>query len=347
MTRKELSGLPESVSGAKDVPPGKSRRGARAVDEAKPQLTDGREKGEAHGGGSSRIPHFVFDADYVARLVGEDPETERHFIRYFGSLLSLKLRPKLRSPAQVEDAKQETFLRVLTTLKKKGGLATPESLGAFVSSVANNVVFELYRAGKKSTSLAEDHDGPDERVESTETSLTAAEERVRIRETLNNLPPKEKQLVRWLFFEGRDEDEVCRELNVDRKYLRVLVRRAKKRLRLRLGADGSRRLADANVPEPDEYSDSRLDGWPDEAYAERESRAEQDQPRVAPDGPKASERVIDLRSAAAADEQSADLSLIWESSSLAWKDVAVELEQVAASISRLNNRLEGKTDGVR
>lgn len=181
--------------------------------------------------GLSRLPRFEFDADYVARLVGEDPETERHFTRYFGDLLTLKLRSKLRSPAQVEDAKQETFVRVLTTLKRKRGLATPESLGAFVNAVANNVVFELYRSGAKSTALPEDHDEADDRIESAETSLMAAEERVRVREALNDLPQKEKQLLRWVFFEGRDKDEVCRELNIDRNYLRVLLHRAKNRFR--------------------------------------------------------------------------------------------------------------------
>lgn len=181
--------------------------------------------------GLPRLTRFEFDSEYVERLIGEDPDTERHFTRYFGDLLSLKLRSKLRSPALVEDAKQETFVRVLTTLKKKRGLATPESLGAFVNSVANNVVFELYRSGSKSAALPEDHDEPDERAENAETTLMVAQERGRVREALNELPQKEKQLLRWVFFEGRDKDEVCRELNIDRNYLRVLLHRAKNRFR--------------------------------------------------------------------------------------------------------------------
>jgi RNA polymerase sigma-70 factor (ECF subfamily) len=178
-----------------------------------------------------RLPRYEFDGAYVERLVSEDPEIERHFTRYFGDLLSLKLRSKLRSPALVEDAKQETFVRVLTTLKKKRGLATPESLGAFVNSVANNVVFELYRSGAKVTPLADDHDEPDSRDEGADVTLMAAEERSRVREALSDLPQKEKDLLRWVFFEGRDKDEICRELNVDRNYLRVLLHRAKNRFR--------------------------------------------------------------------------------------------------------------------
>lgn len=181
--------------------------------------------------GLPRRSRYDFDGEYVERLVSEDPEIERHFTRYFGDLLSLKLRSKLRSPALIEDAKQETFVRVLTTLKKRRGLATPESLGAFVNSVANNVVFELYRGGAKVTPLAAGHDEPDERAPDAETTLLAAEERFRVREALADLPQKEKDLLRWVFLEGRDKDEVCRELNVDRNYLRVLLHRAKNRFR--------------------------------------------------------------------------------------------------------------------
>ena len=52
-----------------------------------------------------------------------------------------------------------------------------------------------------------------------------------MREALADLPQKEKDLLRWVFFEGRDKDEVCRELNIDRNYLRVLLHRAKNRFR--------------------------------------------------------------------------------------------------------------------
>ena len=83
---------------------------------------------------------------YIGRLVAEDSLTERHFTQYFGELLSLKLRGRLSSPAAIEDVRQETFVRVLTTLKQRGGLDRPETLGAFVNTVCNNVLFELYRS---------------------------------------------------------------------------------------------------------------------------------------------------------------------------------------------------------
>lgn len=178
-----------------------------------------------------QLQRFEFDQAYVDRLVAGDPETEGHFVRYFGDLLALKLRSRLRNPSLVEDARQETFRRVLVTLKEKGGLASAGSLGAFVNSVCNNVLFECYRAGAKVQQLAEGHDQVDEQRPSAEVGVMKAEERERVRQALAVLPGKEQEILRWLFFEERDKDEICRELNVDRNYLRVLVHRAKAKFR--------------------------------------------------------------------------------------------------------------------
>ena len=180
-----------------------------------------------------RLPRYEFDRDYIERLVAAEPETERHFAKYFGELLTLKLRSRLRSSALVEDARQETFVRVLTTLKQKGGLATAGSLGAFVNGVCNNVLFEMYRSGARTTPLDDEFDAPENRT-TVDVAMMAAEERDKIRETLAGLPEKEKDLLRWLFFEERDKDDICREMNIDRNYLRVLVHRAKTRFRDRL-----------------------------------------------------------------------------------------------------------------
>ena len=181
---------------------------------------------------------YTFDRPYLDRLVAADPETERHFARYFGDLLTLKLRARLRSPALVEDAKQETFARVLTTLKERGGLASAESLGAFVNSVCNNVLFEMYRAGSRVEPLADDHDAPDDRGQTAESALVDEEDKARVRSVLAELSGRERDVLKWLFFEERDKDEICRALNVDRNYLRVLLHRAKARFRERFLEEG-------------------------------------------------------------------------------------------------------------
>ena len=178
-----------------------------------------------------------FDAAYIARLGSEDPETVQNFCAYFGELIHIKARARRLPPPLADDVRQETFLRVLRTLKTPGGLRTAESLGAFVNSVCNNVLFECYRAGAKVQQLAEGHDQVDERGPSVETGLMQSEQRERVREALAALPAREQELLRWLFFEERDKDEICRTLNVDRNYLRVLLHRAKAKFRDRFLAD--------------------------------------------------------------------------------------------------------------
>ena len=186
-----------------------------------------------------RLERHNFDAEYIRRLVSGDAETERHFTAYFGELLALKLRPRLRSAAQIEDARQETFVRVLSTLKQKGGLVSAESLGAFVNGVCNNVLFEIYRANARTTGLDEEYDEVSLRP-ATDSALIADEEREEVREALKTLPEREQLLLKWLFFEERDKNEICRELQIDRGYLRVLVHRAKGHFRERFAVLSSR-----------------------------------------------------------------------------------------------------------
>ena len=179
---------------------------------------------------------YSFDADYVRRLVAEDPEAERHFTAYFGDLLTIKLRSRLRSPALVEDARQETFVRVLSALKEKRTLESPESLGAFVNSVCNNVLFEIYRSGRRVDQMDDTQPEPAEDRPDAEAMLARSEEGQRVREALAALSPKEKALLEWLFFDERDKDDICRTLSVSRDYLRVLLHRAKLRFRERFDA---------------------------------------------------------------------------------------------------------------
>ncbi|MGB9195358.1 MAG: sigma factor-like helix-turn-helix DNA-binding protein, partial [Terriglobales bacterium] len=58
-------------------------------------------------------------------------------------------------------------------------------------------------------------------------ALGAKETEKKVREILQKLPERDRRILRAIFLEERDKDEVCRELGVDRDYLRVLLHRAK------------------------------------------------------------------------------------------------------------------------
>jgi RNA polymerase sigma-70 factor (ECF subfamily) len=172
-----------------------------------------------------------FDREYLEHLKARDAETERHFIAYFGELLRIKLRARLRSCELIEDARQETFLRVLTAVRRKGGLEHPERLGAFVNSVCQNVLYELYRSDSRARSNVADHPDIAEDQDSTESALVTEESRRQVREVIRDLPAKDRDVLRMVFYDEIDRDEICRRFGVDREYLRVLVHRAKSRFR--------------------------------------------------------------------------------------------------------------------
>ncbi len=176
----------------------------------------------------SVLQFHSFDAGYVDNLCAGDPRTQEHFVAYFTALLQIKLRSRLKSTQAVEDVSQETFARVFSVLRKDGGLRQPESLGAFVNTVCNHVLLEHYRSSKGGESL--DVEGRPELPDTSANALeivAARQIKEKVREILLELAPRDRSLLKAVFLDERDRDEVCREFGVDRDYLRVLLHRAK------------------------------------------------------------------------------------------------------------------------
>ena len=168
-----------------------------------------------------------FDESYVERLREGDFRTQEHFVAYFSELIQLKLRSRLHSPQAIEDVRQETFSRVFAALRS-GKLRQPDRLGAFVNSMCNNVLLEHYRSSSRDTALEdeEEKDFPAPAVDVLG-AIAARQMGEKIREILEELPERDRRLLREVFLEERDKDEVCRDFGVDRDYLRVLLHRAK------------------------------------------------------------------------------------------------------------------------
>jgi len=57
--------------------------------------------------------------------------------------------------------------------------------------------------------------------------VAAGQIKDKVREILLELAPRDRSLLKAIFLDERDRDEVCQEFGVDRDYLRVLLHRAK------------------------------------------------------------------------------------------------------------------------
>jgi RNA polymerase sigma-70 factor (ECF subfamily) len=172
-----------------------------------------------------------FDEQYLARLRDGDASTHDHFYRYFRPLLYMKLRTRVRAAYLIEEAVQETFLRVLRIVKDPHALDHPERLPAFVHSVCNNVLRELFREEARTAPMPEEGLEPLDPGDCPEKLVADKETRARVVALLQELPERDRRILTAVFLDDQDKDLICQDFHVDREYLRVLLHRALGRLR--------------------------------------------------------------------------------------------------------------------
>lgn len=177
------------------------------------------------------LTYYEFDAAYLHGLEAHDPHTEDHFVSYFNSVLRAKLRGCSPNAEEQNDIRQETFARVLTAIRTPGRIRQPECLGAFVTTVCNNILHESFRTEKCYQPIEDLPAEPQDCARNPEAVYIGQETTRKMKDALSCLPHKERALLLAIFLEQKDKDEVCNQLGISRSYLRVLLYRAKKNLR--------------------------------------------------------------------------------------------------------------------
>lgn len=147
---------------------------------------------------------------------------------------------RLGNRTSADDVAQETLLGVLTALRE-GRVHTPEALPAFVFQTARNICRQRHRSmGREARAfdrfrqwLTVTATVPDPLRE-----LITDEERGSVRRALARLDPRDRDLLRWSYYEGVDTGEVARRLQATPGAVRVRRHRALKRLRALLEGAG-------------------------------------------------------------------------------------------------------------
>jgi RNA polymerase sigma-70 factor (ECF subfamily) len=180
---------------------------------------------------------YPFDSDYVNALRRGDPTTETHFADHFNPILLRMLSRKVRCADQARDLRQETLLRVLSIIRCGHGVRKPERFEIFVKKVCHNIVRETYRKQRRFVALTALKDEPATDFPSAYARVLSGEIRGKVRRILSQLDANEQGILEAIFLREQDKDEICRRLGVTRGHLRVLLCRAKKRFRTRVGRD--------------------------------------------------------------------------------------------------------------
>ncbi len=146
--------------------------------------------------------------------------------------LALKLRYKVlyhvgHNCADVDDLVQETLARFIKA-EQRHQIRNTEEFGAFLNGVCRNVILEYRRRMKREPALDPDMPLPEQGVRP---EADIFELRNAIDYSLADLAERDRGILRALYLEGRDKDEICREWDMSDAQFRVVLFRAKERFR--------------------------------------------------------------------------------------------------------------------
>lgn len=177
------------------------------------------------------------DAELVGLAVGGDREAFRILFDRHSPRVAAACRSKLRSQPDVDDAVQEAFFRALANLDQ---LREPGQFGAWVRSIAVRACMDHHRAARRvivtdSDTHAERPDSaplPDEVVEGLERDET-------IRRLLLQLGERDRQALYMRHINEACVAEVAGSLGLTEGSTRVMLTRARERLRVAAAGLGS------------------------------------------------------------------------------------------------------------
>jgi len=162
----------------------------------------------------------------LAQNIQSDASAEELFNKYSARVYYLALR-QLRSSADAEDVRAETFLRVVRAVQNRQ-VRSPDALGSFVLGTARNVILELLRAPHR---LKHDHEVPD-LPSAPQDSGAVDEEVVRAIETvIRRLKPRERDFLRLHYYADLGKEEIARRIGVDAERVRLIKHRSLKSFR--------------------------------------------------------------------------------------------------------------------
>lgn len=155
--------------------------------------------------------------------------------------LRLKLRYKVlyhvgNGCPDVDDIVQESLLRFLRAEQRKSIRNTGE-MGAFLNGVCRNVILEYRRRTRREPIADPDIPIPDPGIRPEADLL---EMRDAIDNSLAVLAERDRSILRALYLEGKDKDEICQERGMTDAQFRVVLFRAKERFRRLYGPEMKR-----------------------------------------------------------------------------------------------------------
>jgi RNA polymerase sigma-70 factor (ECF subfamily) len=169
------------------------------------------------------------DVQFVADIQSGRTEAEAElFEKYSARVYYLALR-EARSPQDAEDVRAETFLRVLQAIRANQ-VRSAAALPAFILGTARNVLHELFLR-RRQAGQATEPEAAGLSIPSHEKLFLDSEVQRAIEQVIVRLKPRERDLLRMLFYDELPAEEIAQRSGIARERIRLVKSRALKRFR--------------------------------------------------------------------------------------------------------------------
>jgi RNA polymerase sigma-70 factor (ECF subfamily) len=172
-------------------------------------------------------------ADLVSRIRAGDQQAEGELVERFGRGVLMILRRSTRNAAVSDDLYQDTF-RIALEKVRQGDLRDSAKLGAFMCSVARNLVIEYFRRTARHENLTEmaEAERPPHFAPNQLEAVLQKERAAIVRQVINELPNDRDRQVLFRFYVVEDEKEkICADLGLTSLHFNRVLHRARERYR--------------------------------------------------------------------------------------------------------------------
>ena len=178
----------------------------------------------------------VFAVRLVNKIQTGDQRAEAEFVRvYSNSLMSILLN-KARDPDIAKDCYQKTLLITLKKIRA-GDIRKPESIFAFLSRTAANVVITHRRYEKRYTNLGDRvFQLTGETEDATTLEIDSESINFLLKNLLDQLPvPRDREILQRFYLHEEEKKSICRDFGIKSEHFDRVLYRAKQRVRRLLG----------------------------------------------------------------------------------------------------------------
>lgn len=133
----------------------------------------------------------------------------------------------LEDESDAKDAVQDLYVKLLA--KSPEDVHNPK---AYAITMLRNMCIDRIRTAQKFFSIECTEDSPRLDFMASEPDVLATREKLRrVLAIIEGLPPKEREVVRLRVFEEREYDDIANSTGLNEGHLRVLLSKARKRIR--------------------------------------------------------------------------------------------------------------------